>query len=93
MGGEEAERWGFLNRLCTPETLQADAQAFALVLAQGPNFAHGVTKKMLQQEWNMGVDEAIEAETQAQAICMATNDFHRAYHAFVAKQKPVFEGD
>ena len=93
LGGEEAERWGFLNRLCTPETLQADAQAFALVLAQGPNFAHGVTKKMLQQEWNMGVDEAIEAEAQAQAICMATNDFHRAYHAFVAKQKPVFEGD
>jgi enoyl-CoA hydratase/carnithine racemase len=93
LGGEEAERWGFLNRLCAPETLQADAQAFALVLAQGPNFAHGVTKKMLQQEWNMGVDEAIEAEAQAQAICMATNDFHRAYHAFVAKQKPVFEGD
>ncbi|MFC3110553.1 enoyl-CoA hydratase family protein [Undibacterium arcticum] len=95
LGGEEAERWGFLNRLCAPETLQADAQGFALELAQGPNFAHGVTKKMLQQEWNMGVDEAIEAEAQAQAqaICMATNDFHRAYHAFVAKQKPVFEGD
>jgi enoyl-CoA hydratase/carnithine racemase len=93
LGGEEAERWGFLNRLCTPEGVLADAQAFALQLAQGPTFAHGMTKKMLQQEWNMGVDEAIEAEAQAQAICMASNDFHRAYHAFVAKTKPVFEGD
>lgn len=93
LGGEEAERWGFFNRLCAPETLLADAQAFAASLAQGPSFAHGMTKKMLQQEWNMGVDEAIEAEAQAQAICMMSNDFHRAYHAFVAKQKPVFEGD
>ncbi len=93
MGGDEAERWGFFNRLCTPEALLADAQAFANDLASGPTFAHGMTKKMLQQEWNMGVDEAIEAEAQAQAICMATNDFHRAYHAFVAKQKPVFEGN
>ena len=61
--------------------------------AAGPTFAHAMTKKMLLQEWNMGVDEAIEAEAQAQAICMATNDFHRAYHAFAAKEKPVFEGD
>ena len=93
MSGDEAERWGFFNRLCTPEALLPDAQAFAAALASGPTFAHGMTKKMLQQEWNMGVDEAIEAEAQAQAICMATNDFHRAYHAFVAKQKPVFEGN
>ena len=93
MGGEEGERWGFFNRLCEPEALQADALKLAKDLADGPTFAHGMTKKMLQQEWNMGVDEAIEAEAQAQAICMATNDFHRAYHAFVAKQKPVFEGD
>jgi enoyl-CoA hydratase/carnithine racemase len=93
LGGEEAERWGFYNRLCAPDTLLADAQAFAATLTQGPTFAHGMTKKMLQQEWNMGVDEAIEAEAQAQAICMVSNDFHRAYHAFVAKQKPVFEGD
>jgi enoyl-CoA hydratase/carnithine racemase len=93
LGGEEAERWGFLNRLCAAEGVLADAQAFALQLAQGPTFAHGMTKKMLQQEWNMGVDEAIEAEAQAQAICMVSNDFHRAYHAFVAKDKPVFEGD
>lgn len=93
MGGEEGERWGFFNRLCDPEALSAEALKLAQDLAGGPTFAHGMTKKMLQQEWNMGVDEAIEAEAQAQAICMATNDFHRAYHAFVAKQKPVFEGD
>ena len=93
MSGEEAERWGFFNRLCIPEAMLDYAQVFAHSLAQGPTFAHGMTKKMMQQEWNMGVDEAIEAEAQAQAICMATNDFHRAYHAFVAKQKPVFEGD
>jgi enoyl-CoA hydratase/carnithine racemase len=93
MTGDEAERWGFFNRLSVPENLLADAQAFAAELAQGPTFAHGMTKKMLHQEWNMSVDEAIDAEAQAQAICMATNDFHRAYHAFVAKQKPQFEGD
>jgi len=93
MSGIEGERWGFFNALHAPEALPAAAQGLARELAQGPTFAHGMTKKMLQQEWNMGVDEAIEAEAQAQAICMATNDFHRAYHAFVAKQKPVFEGD
>jgi len=93
MSGEEGERWGFFNRLSSPDQVLADAQAYAKNLADGPNFAHGMTKKMLQQEWNMGVDEAIEAEAQAQAICMMSNDFHRAYHAFVAKQKPVFEGD
>lgn len=91
--GEEAERWGFFNRLCEPDAVLAEAQAFAATLANGPTFAHGMTKKMLQQEWNMGVDEAIEAEAQAQAICMATNDFHRAYHAFVARETPRFEGD
>ena len=93
MSGVEAERWGFFNSLSEPDALLANAQAMAQALADGPTFAHGMTKKKLQQEWNMGVDEAIEAEAQAQAICMATNDFHRAYHAFVAKQKPVFEGD
>ncbi|MEX5747817.1 enoyl-CoA hydratase family protein [Massilia sp. X63] len=93
MKGDEAERWGFFNRLCEPATVLGEAQAFAASLAYGPTFAHGMTKKMLQQEWNMGVDEAIEAEAQAQAICMATNDFHRAYHAFVAKETPRFEGD
>ncbi len=90
---EEAERWGFFNRICETQELLTEAQSLARELVQGPTFANGITKKMLQQEWNMGVDEAIEAEAQAQAICMATNDFHRAYHAFVAKQTPVFEGD
>src|SRR5450830_1317641 len=93
MTGEEGERWGFFNRLSSPDDVLSDAHHYAKTLAEGPTFAHAMTKKMLQQEWNMGVDEAIEAEAQAQAICMMTNDFHRAYHAFVAKQKPVFEGD
>ncbi|VCU70815.1 1,2-epoxyphenylacetyl-CoA isomerase [Pigmentiphaga humi] len=93
MGGEEGERWGFFNRLCEPEALQDDACALASSLAQGPMFAHAMTKRMLQQEWNMAIEQAIESEAQAQAICMATNDFHRAYHAFVAKQRPTFEGN
>ena len=93
MPGDEAERWGFFNRLCAPETVLADAQAMARELASGPSFAHAMTKKTLHQEWNMGVDEAIEAEAQAQAICMDTGDFERAYRAFVAKEKPKFEGN
>lgn len=93
MSGEEAERWGFLNRLCEPQELLPAALNLATELGSGPRFAQSMTKKMLQQEWNMGVDEAIEAEAQAQAICMATNDFHRAYHAFVEKRKPEFKGD
>jgi enoyl-CoA hydratase/carnithine racemase len=93
MDGAEAERWGFFNRLCAPDEVLGEAQLLARSLAEGPTFAHGMTKKMLQQEWNMGVDQAIELEAQAQAVCMATNDFHRAYHAFVAKQTPHFEGD
>jgi enoyl-CoA hydratase/carnithine racemase len=93
MPGDEAERWGFFNRLCAPDALLAEAAQFAKELASGPTFAHSMTKNMLQQEWNMGVEQAIEAEAQAQAICMATNDFHRAYHAFAAKQKPEFEGN
>jgi len=70
-----------------------EARKFALDLAKGPTFAHAMTKKMLHLEWNMGIDQAIEAEAQAQAICMATNDFHRAYEAFVDKAKPTFKGD
>jgi enoyl-CoA hydratase/carnithine racemase len=93
ISAEEAERWGFLNRLCASEVLLTEAMALASELTSGPTFAHAMTKRMLQQEWNMGVHEAIEAEAQAQAICMATNDFHRAYHAFVNKQKPEFKGD
>ncbi len=93
MGGEEAERWGFLNRLCAPEELLAQAQALAADLASGPAFANGITKTMLHQEWAMTIEQAIEAEAQAQAICMLTEDFSRAYHAFAAKQKPRFEGN
>ncbi|HSK43938.1 MAG TPA: enoyl-CoA hydratase family protein [Candidatus Binatia bacterium] len=93
MAGDEAERWGFLNRLCAPEELLSTAMALAGELASGPTLAHGMTKKMMHQEWNMGLDEAIEAEAQAQAICMATKDFKRAYQAFVARQKPAFKGD
>ncbi|MSP51561.1 MAG: enoyl-CoA hydratase family protein [Alphaproteobacteria bacterium] len=93
MDGAEAERWGFYNRLCDPDTLQNDARTFARSLAVGPTFAHGMTKTSLHQEWSMSVDEAIEAEAEAQAICMQTQDFSRAYDAFVAKQKPAFEGN
>ena len=93
LGGEEGERWGFFNRLAAPEQLLADAQALAAELVAGPTFANGITKTMLHQEWNMGVDQAIEAEAQAQALCMLTQDFQRAYRAFVAKQRPVFAGN
>jgi enoyl-CoA hydratase/carnithine racemase len=93
MGGEEAERWGFLNRLAAPDALAGEALALARELANGPTFANGITKTMLHQEWAMTIEQAIEAEAQAQAICMLTEDFPRAYHAFVAKQKPRFEGN
>jgi enoyl-CoA hydratase/carnithine racemase len=93
MSGEEAGRWGFFNRLCAPEEVLNDAMSLANELASGPTFAHAMTKKMMHLEWNMSVDEAIDAEAQAQAICMTTKDFTRAYEAFVAKQKPVFKGD
>ena len=93
IGGEEAERAGFLNRIVAPEALLTDAQAWAADMAAGPTFANGITKTMLQQEWSMTVDQAIESEAQAQAICMMTEDFSRAYQAFVAKQKPVFQGN
>jgi enoyl-CoA hydratase/carnithine racemase len=93
LGGEEAAQWGFLNRVCTPETVLADALALANDIAHGPTFANGITKTMLHQEWAMSVDEAIESEAQAQAICMLTEDFNRAYQAFSAKARPVFEGN
>ena len=93
MDGTEAERWGFYNRLCEPDAMLADAQAMAQALAAGPTFANAMTKKCIHQEWNMGIDESIEAEAQAQAICMQTADYERAYEAFVAKQKPVFQGN
>src|SRR6185312_10158954 len=90
MGAEEAERWGFFNRLVPADQLDGEAQALARSLAAGPTFAHGMTKTMLHQEWSMSLDAAIEAEAMAQAVCMQTKDFKRAYDAFVAKQKPVF---
>lgn len=93
LGGEEGERWGFFNRLCAPEALLEEAQALARQLAEGPTFANGITKTMLHQEWAMTIEQAIEAEAQAQALCMLTQDFTRAYEAFVARQKPKFEGD
>ncbi len=93
IGGEEGERWGLHNRLFTSDELLGEAQAFAAKLANGPTFAHAMTKTCIHQEWDMSLDEAIEAEAQAQAICMQTEDFARAYHAFVAKEKPVFEGN
>jgi enoyl-CoA hydratase/carnithine racemase len=92
IGGEEAERWGYYNRLCEPDTLLAEAQELARSLATGPTFANAMTKRMLHKEWDMSLDEAIESEAQAQAICMQTEDFARAYRAFVDKQRPVFQG-
>ena len=93
MDGPEAERWGFFNRLCEPESVLSEAQALARSLAEGPTFGHAMTKRQMHKEWDMGVDEAIESEAQAQAICMQTEDFERAYHAFVAKSRPVFQGN
>ena len=93
LDGVEGERWGFFNKLCDSSTLLADAQAFARTLADGPTFGHAITKRCIHQEWSMGIDDAIEAEAQAQAICMQTKDFERAYNGFVAKQRPVFEGN
>ncbi|HWK25616.1 MAG TPA: enoyl-CoA hydratase family protein [Solirubrobacter sp.] len=91
LGAEEAERWGFFNRLADP-VLDA-AGELAARLASGPTFAHGMTKTMLDQEWALSLEAAIESEAQAQAICMRTRDFERAYHAFLAKERPAFEGD
>src|SRR5271165_6400827 len=93
MDGGEAERWGFYNRLCEPEAVLTEAQALAKMLADGPTFAHAMTKRCIHQEWSMGIDEAIEAEAQAQAICMQTKDYERAYEAFVRKEKPDFQGN
>ena len=93
MTAQEGLAWGFFNALHESAELLPRAQALAAELAAGPTFAHGMTKTMLQQEWAMTIEQAVEAEAQAQAICMQTKDFHRAYDAFAAKQKPVFGGD
>jgi len=93
LSGEEAERWGFFNRLCGPEAVLDDANALAQSIADGPNFGNAMTKRMLDMEWAMSIETAVEAEAVAQALCMQTEDFRRAYRAFVKKEKPVFEGD
>jgi enoyl-CoA hydratase/carnithine racemase len=93
MGGEEAERFGFFNQLSTPENVLADAMKLANDLANGPTFANAMTKRMLEMEWAMSVETAVEAEAVAQALCMETQDFSRAFRAFAAKQKPAFEGN
>ena len=93
MAADEALAWGFYNQIVAPEEVLGKAQAQARSLADGPWFAHTMTKRMLQQEWSMGIEEAIESEAQAQAICMQTEDFRRAFRAFAAKERPVFEGN
>ena len=93
MRADEGLAWGYFNDLVEPDALRARATAMARELADGPWFAHAMTKKCLHQEWDMGIDQAIEVEAEAQAICMQTRDFERAYRAFVAREKPVFEGD
>jgi enoyl-CoA hydratase/carnithine racemase len=93
LGAEEGERWGFFNKVVASDALRSEAHGLAVELANGPSFAIGVTKAMLHQEWSMSIDQAIEAEAQAQAICMTTQDFRRAFEAFAAKQKPVFQGN
>jgi enoyl-CoA hydratase/carnithine racemase len=93
MTAQEGERWGFFNKLVGADALAQEALALARQLAAGPTFAHGITKTQLNQEWSMSLEQAIESEAQAQAICMQTRDFGRAYEAFAAKRKPVFEGN
>jgi enoyl-CoA hydratase/carnithine racemase len=93
MSGEEAERWGFFNRLAAPDNVLAEATKLARDLASGPTFANAMTKRMLDMEWAMSIEAAVEAEAVAQALCMKTEDFTRAFRAFAAKQKPVFEGN
>jgi enoyl-CoA hydratase/carnithine racemase len=93
MGGEEGERWGFFNRLVAPEMVLAEAQKLAGELADGPTFGNAMTKRMLDMEWAMSIETAIDAEAVAQALCMKTEDFARAYHAFANKRTPVFEGN
>jgi enoyl-CoA hydratase/carnithine racemase len=93
MPGDEALQWGFLNRICAPESVVDDAIALAREIAHGPTFAHAMTKTMLHQEWAMTIEQALESEAQAQAICMQTEDFARAYRGFVEKVPAVFEGN
>jgi enoyl-CoA hydratase/carnithine racemase len=93
MDGAEAERWGFYNKISEPDAVLEEARAMAKSLAAGPTFAHAMTKRCIHQEWSMSIDDSIEAEAQAQAICMQTKDYERAYEAFVRKEKPTFDGN
>ncbi|HWG34848.1 MAG TPA: enoyl-CoA hydratase family protein [Gemmatimonadaceae bacterium] len=93
MSAEEAERWGFYNRVIAADTVLMEARAMARTLAYGPTFAHALTKRCLHHEWAMAIDDALTLEAEAQALCMQSEDFARAYRAFAAKQTPVFEGD
>ena len=93
MSADEGLSWGFFNRVLAPEELLAGATGLAAELAAGPTFAHAMTKRMLHEEWHMPIDLAIDAEAQAQAVCMQTEDFQRAYRAFLARQPPQFEGN
>jgi enoyl-CoA hydratase/carnithine racemase len=93
MGGEEGHAWGFFNAVHAPEALEDAARKLALDIAAGPAFGHAMTKRMLAMEWAMSVEQAIEAEAVAQALCMTTQDFRRAYDAFVAKRRPEFKGN
>ena len=93
MSAEEGERWGYFKAVVENDNLFDEALKYAARLADGPNFGHMMTKTMLAQEWSMSLDMAIEAEAGAQAICMQTEDFRRAYEAFVAREKPDFKGD
>jgi enoyl-CoA hydratase/carnithine racemase len=93
MTAEEGSAWGFFNRIVAAEELQTQALALAVEIARGPTLAHALTKQMLHREWSLAVDAAIEAEAQAQAVCMQTEDFQRAYRAFASKQRPIFKGD
>jgi enoyl-CoA hydratase/carnithine racemase len=92
MSADEAERWGFYSRVVEPDSLPDEARSLAGELAAGQTFAHAMTKAALHQEWAMGIDEALEAEAQTQALCMQTEDFARAYRAFLARETPTFEG-
>ncbi len=93
ISSDEAERWGFFNKVTTPEALEDEVRSQSRSLAAGPTFAHAMTKRALHQEWSMSLDEAIESEAQVQAMCMSTEDFARAFEAFTRKQSPVFEGN
>jgi enoyl-CoA hydratase/carnithine racemase len=93
MTAQEGHAWGYYNELVPKDKLLERAHAMAKEIADGPAFAHSMTKKCLHQEWNQTIEQALETEAEAQAICMQTQDFTRAYNAFVAKQKPAFEGN